>query len=252
MLLRQQRGGHEDGHLHAVLHGLKGSADGHLGFAVAHIADDDAVHRHRGFHVLLDGLDSQHLIFGFDEREIILHLRLPRIIRGELVPRRGLALGVELDQLAGDFAHGGACLLLGVLPVGTAHLGQVRRFATGVLAEQIQRVHGNPELIGGLTTLGGRVLEHDVFAAAGFIAGLDGALGHLEELADAVGLVHHKIALLEGERVNLVAALGGPALRFGDIAYAVTGQIRLGYNDQWEGLGVLGLFHLGKYQAGVA
>ena len=128
----------------------------------------------------------------------------------------------------------------------------MRRFATGVLAEQIQRVHGNPELIGGLAALGGRVLEHDVFAAAGFIAGLDGALGHLEELADAVGLVHYKIALLEGERVNLIAALGGPALRFGDIAYAVTGQIRLGYDDQWEGLGVLGLFHLGKYQAGVA
>ena len=252
MLLRQQRGGHEDGHLHAVLHGLEGGTDGHLGLAVTHIADDDAVHRHRGLHIVLDGVDSQHLVFGFDEGEIILHLRLPRIIRGELVPRRGLALSVELDELAGDFAHGGARLLLGVLPVGTAHLGQVRRFATGVLAEQIQRVHGNPELIGGLTTLGGRVLEHDVFAAAGFIAGLDGALGHLEELADAVSLVHHKIALLEGERVNLIAAFGGPALRFGDIANAVTGQIRLGHNDQREGFGILRLFHLRKYQAGVA
>ena len=61
------------------------------------IADDDAVHRHRGFHVLFDGVDCKHLVFGFDEGEIILHLRLPRIIRGELVPRRGLALGVELD-----------------------------------------------------------------------------------------------------------------------------------------------------------
>ena len=122
----------------------------------------------------------------------------------------------------------------------------MRRFATGVLAEEIQRVHGDPELIGGLTTLGGRVLEHDVFAAAGFIAGLDGALGHLEELADAVSFVHHKIALLERERIDLIAAFGGPALCFGDIAYAVTGQVRLGHNHQWEGLGILRLFTLGN------
>ena len=123
MLLRQQRGGHQDGDLGAILHGLKGSTNGNLGLAIAHIADDHAVHRHRGFHVLFHRVDGQHLVFGFNEGEIILHLRLPGVIGRELVARCSLALGIEIHQFAGDLAHGGARLLFGVLPVRAAHLG---------------------------------------------------------------------------------------------------------------------------------
>ena len=123
MLLRQQRGGHQDGDLCAILDGLEGRANGDLGLAIAHIADDHAVHRHRGFHILFHCVDGQHLVLGFDEGEIVLHLRLPGVIGRELVSRRGLALGIEIHQFAGDLAHGGARLLLGVLPVRAAHLG---------------------------------------------------------------------------------------------------------------------------------
>ena len=44
MLLHQQCGGHEHGHLLAVLHRLERGAHGDLGFAEAHIAADQAVH----------------------------------------------------------------------------------------------------------------------------------------------------------------------------------------------------------------
>jgi len=165
VLLRKQRGGNQDGNLLAILHCLESGAHGDFGFAVAHIAHDDAVHGYLGFHVLFNRVDSHHLVFCFDVGEVIFHLHLPRGIRRELVPGRCLALGVELHQLAGDFAHRSAGLLLGVFPVGATHFGQVRGFTAGVFGQHVQRVHGHPELIGGLPTLRGSVFEHDIFAA---------------------------------------------------------------------------------------
>ena len=44
VLLREDRGGHQHGHLHAVLHGLERGPDGHLGLAEPHVAAHQAVH----------------------------------------------------------------------------------------------------------------------------------------------------------------------------------------------------------------
>ena len=51
VLLRQQRGGHQHGHLPAGLHGDEGGAQGYLGLAEAHIAANHPVHGLVGLHV---------------------------------------------------------------------------------------------------------------------------------------------------------------------------------------------------------
>ena len=54
VLGREDRGRHEHGDLLAILRRLEGRPDRDLGLAVAHVADDQPVHRLDGFHVVLD------------------------------------------------------------------------------------------------------------------------------------------------------------------------------------------------------
>ena len=54
VLLHQQRGGHQDGDLLAVLHRLERGPHGDLGLAVADVAADQPVHRDDLLHVALD------------------------------------------------------------------------------------------------------------------------------------------------------------------------------------------------------
>ena len=142
--------------------------------------------------------------------------------------RRGSTLGVELNELAGDLSHSGTRLTLGVLPVRAAHLGQARAFPTGVLAQQVQRVHGHPQLVAGLATLGGLILQHDVLAAGVAY----GALGHLHKFSDAVSVMHDVIPRLERQRINAVAAAWGAALGASNVAHAVTRHIGFGEHNQ--------------------
>ena len=122
MLLRQQRRGDKEDHLFAILHSLECGADGDLGFAVSHVAHNHAVHGDGLLHILFDRFDGVVLVFRFRERKVILHLPLPRRVRRERVPRRGLALRIELHKVGGYIADRGTRFLLGVLPIGSAHL----------------------------------------------------------------------------------------------------------------------------------
>ena len=54
MLLGQHRGGHQNGGLLAVQDALHDGPEGHLRFAVAHVAAEEAVHGPGLFHVLFD------------------------------------------------------------------------------------------------------------------------------------------------------------------------------------------------------
>ena len=198
VLLREQRRWDEDGDLLAGLDGFESGAHRDLRLAVAHITHDDAVHRHRLFHVGLHGLDGVELVLGLGEGESLLHLPLPRAIRGEGVARRGLALGVELHELPGDFPDGLAGLALGVLPVRTTHLGQGRLLPAHVAGQQVELVHGDVELVARSSPLAGCVFEDEVFAAGGVRTLADGALGHLHKLADAVRIVDHQVAGIQG------------------------------------------------------
>lgn len=81
MLLRQDGGRHEERHLLAVHHSLKGRAQSDLCFAVAHVAAEQAVHHAGGLHVLFDLRDAGELIRRFFIWEAFLQPRLPRGIR---------------------------------------------------------------------------------------------------------------------------------------------------------------------------
>ena len=54
MLLGQNSGGHQHCHLLAIYYSLEGSANGHLGFAIAHITAQQALHGLGLLHVGLD------------------------------------------------------------------------------------------------------------------------------------------------------------------------------------------------------
>ena len=77
VLLREERGGHQDRDLLAGLDGLERGPDGHLGLAEADVAAQQAVHREAGLHVVLHVADGDQLVGGLDEREALLQLVLP-------------------------------------------------------------------------------------------------------------------------------------------------------------------------------
>ena len=251
VLLGEQRRGDEDRDLAAVLDRLERGPDCDLGLAVADIADDDPVHGHGFLHVLLHGIDREHLVLGLDVWEVVLHLPLPGAVRRERVPRGALPLRVELDELTGDLPDGGPGLLLGVLPVRAAHLRQGGFLPADVAGEQVEGVHRDVELVSRPTAPRRRVLDDQVLPAGCAVARGDGPLRHLHETADTVGLVDDEVPGLQRQRVNLVPALGGAPFGAGDVTDTVAGQVGLGDHDQREGRGILQFADLREHQARV-
>ena len=145
MLLGEDRRRHQDHHLLAVLHGLERRAQRHLGLAVADVAADQAVHRPRGLHVGLDELDRVALVGRLGVGERVLELPLPVAVDREGVALAALALGVEVEQLAGQLLGGAAGAGLDRVPAGATQLGQRRVAATApdVAADLGQLVDGH-------------------------------------------------------------------------------------------------------------
>ena len=71
MLLGQQCGRRQQGHLAPAGHGHERGAQCDLGFAKTHVAADQAVHRSRRNHVLNDGVNRGALVGGFFEAEVV-------------------------------------------------------------------------------------------------------------------------------------------------------------------------------------
>ena len=209
MLLDQQRGGHEHGHLLAVLHGLEGRAQRDLGFAEPHIAADQAIHRHGLFHVGFDLVDGGELVGGFLIGEGVFQLFLPWGVRAEREALGALAGGVQLDQVVGDLMDVLAGLGFGGRPVGAAELVELGSFGTDVFADLVELVGGDEQFVRRGAALGRRIFDDQVFASGFVGAGADGALAHFDEPADAVLLVHHVIAFFEFHQVDGLA----PAFR---------------------------------------
>ena len=69
VLLCEDCGRDQDGHLHAVVHRLKSRSQGNLGLAIADIAADQAVHGTHSLHVGFDLDDGPGLVRGFNEGE---------------------------------------------------------------------------------------------------------------------------------------------------------------------------------------
>ena len=76
VLLRQNRGGHQNGHLLAVQHGLHGRPEGDLGLAEAHVAAEEAIHGGGALHVLLDLGHAAKLILGLGVGKALFKLPL--------------------------------------------------------------------------------------------------------------------------------------------------------------------------------
>ena len=190
VLLDQQRGRHQHGDLLAVLHGLERGPHRDLGLAVAHVAADQPVHRHRPLHVVLDLVDGGQLVRGLHVRERILQLALPGSVRAEGEPGRGHPGRVEPDQLGGDLPDGLARPALDLGPVRPAEAVQRRRFAAGVPGHLVELVGGHVEPVRRLAPPPRRVLDDQVLPGR---AGR-GPRRHLHVPADAVLFVHHVVA----------------------------------------------------------
>ena len=145
MLLGEDRRRHQQHHLLAVLHRLERGPQRDLGLAVADVAADQAVHRPRRLHVGLDELDRVALVGRLGVGERVLELPLPVAVDREGVALAALALGVEVEQLAGQLLGGAAGAGLDRVPAGATQLGQRRVAATApdVAADLGQLVDGH-------------------------------------------------------------------------------------------------------------
>ena len=197
MLLGQDRGGREQQHLPAVDGDGECGAHRDLGLAEADVAADEPVHRTRCLEILLHGFDRGLLVGRLAVGEARLELRQPlarEVVRDSLL---GLALRVELDQVAGELANRLARTRLERLPRLAAELRQRGRRGVGAdvardLAELLVRdveavlaAEGEQEVVAG--DAGDRVrlepeqapdaviLVHDVVAGAQVGEGLQRA-----------------------------------------------------------------------------
>ena len=146
MLECQDRGGRQKSHLLAIAQRLESGAHRHFGFAVTHVAAEQAVHGLLAFHVALDVGDGGDLVLGGSELESILKLALPIAVPGELKALGHFALGVELEQLVRHVAHLGLDAGLGAGPGGAAHAVQCG-LALARSAEALHQVHARQRYV---------------------------------------------------------------------------------------------------------
>ena len=229
MLLHEQRGRHENRHLFAVLDGFEGGAYRDLGFAEADIAANQAVHRHRLFHIGLDFVDGGQLVGGLLIREGVLEFLLPRGVRAERETFGALAGRVQAYQILGDLVDMFAGLRLGLRPVGAAELIELGGVRTDVFADLVELVGGDVQFVGGRVAFAGRVFDDQVFTRCFRTGRADLALLHASEPADAMLLMDHVIAGFKLHQIDgFAAAFRGFGLsdRTGTASQVTFGQQR--------------------------
>ncbi len=206
VLLGEDRRRHQHQHLLAALDRLERGAQRDLGLAVADVAADQAVHRARGLHVGLDHLDRLALVGGLGVGELRLELDQPVAVGRVGVAAAALALGVQVQQLAGHLLGGAAGARLERVPARAAELGQRRVVAAGAdVARDLRQLVGGDED----AVLAG-VLEQQV------VAGDAGHRARVEpgEAGDAVVLVDDDVAGAQvGEGAQGAAAAAARTIR---------------------------------------
>ena len=206
VLTNQQSGRHEHGHLLAILNCFEGSANRNLGFAVTNVAGEKAIHGYFRFHVALNFFDGGELIGSLDKRESLFEFALPRSVWAEGVTARLHSHRIQLDQVNSNLAHSLARVALDARPIATTHLAEHRRFAADILGQIVELIDRHKQGVARMAFFAWRIFDQQVFALVLPVAA--GAGDQLVEAADAVNLVHHVVAGLEGQRVNHLPALG--------------------------------------------
>ena len=191
VLLGQNGGRTEHHHLLAILGGLEGGAQGHLGLAEADVSADETVHRSRRFHVVLHIGDGGELIAGLGVGEGLLHLALPGGVRREAEALGGGAAGVDVHEVEGELLGGLAGAVHGPRPVARVQAGKTgaAAFRPHVAGHAVELLHGDEQLV----ALG--VFQLQVVA----LSAVHLAAHQITEKSDAVGRVHHVVAGLERE-----------------------------------------------------
>ena len=226
MLLHQQRGRYEHGHLFGILHRLESGTYGDLRLAETDVAADETIHRYGSFHVGFDLVDGGELVGGLLIREGILQFLLPWRVFAEGVTGRTLAGRVQFDQILGDLVHVFTCLGFGGRPIRTAQFVEFRRLGADILADLIELVGGDEQFVGRGAAFARRIFDDQIFAGGFVGAGTDSTLTHFNETSDAVLLVHHVIAGFQFHQIDGLA----PALRGFGLARSrsAAGQVTLG------------------------
>ena len=149
VLLSQNGGGHQEGHLAPVHHRLEGRPNGHFRLAVAHVAADQAVHGPRPLHVSLHLADGGQLVRCLHVGEGGLQLSLPGRVAREGVARHHLPRGVEGEEVPGQRLHRLPHPPLRPLPVAAAQPRQPRLVVGGahVAAHPVQLVGRDEQLV---------------------------------------------------------------------------------------------------------
>ena len=130
MLIGKYRRRHEYSHLFTIGSSFERSAHCHLGLAEPHITANQTVHRlghlHIGFHILC-GLQ---LIWGvlIEETGLEFMLQIAVVAEGEAF--LATALGIELDEIAGDILDMFLSALLQSFPLASTQCREARPLAT--------------------------------------------------------------------------------------------------------------------------
>jgi len=189
MLDTQHRRRGQHGDLLARLDGLKGRTHGQLGFAVADIAAQQAVHRNRFGHVAFDLVGGGQLVGRFLIRKGFFEFLLPQRIGPESKTAEFLPLSLHFQQFGGQFLHTNGDLLFLLFP-----------FFGADTAEHRAARHGADEFMHEVNVGGGDVNPHLVGVFDGQVfAGAPGLFHHLdtEKTTDAIGHMDNVIALAE-------------------------------------------------------
>ena len=198
VLVGQDGGGHQHGHLLVVRHGLERGAYGHLRLAEAHVAAHQAVHRAGALHVGLHLGRGLALVGCVFVEEAGLQLALQEAVGAELEALLLAALGVQLDEVAGNVLNLLLRAVLQLLPSPRAQLVQAGRLAllALVFGHFVQGVDGDEHHVVVLIDQ----LHHLLRGVAVGDAHQSGKAPH------AVVGVHHVVA--GGELVQLLQGKG--------------------------------------------
>ena len=170
----------------------KSGAQRHLGFAKAHIAADQSVHRLGADHVVNHCVNGCALVGCFFKSEVLCELFVVLLVEAEGMALACGAAGVDVEQLGRCIAHLLGGFALGFFPLATAQTvqgGRFRRHAR-VAADVVQLADGHIQH-GIFGVLQVQELLHGGCAIVVFLADI-----HIDQAViapNAVLAVHHRV-----------------------------------------------------------